>query len=166
MTPASTFLPPAPESTLVGREPVFDDLNALLKDECRLVTLWGPGGIGKTRMAIELAHRTQAKGKRVIFVDLTDVRGEAQVCAALVRALGLSASANNCFETTVETISSALKDTEDPLLIIDHFDAHYSEIPKMDIACVLRSHATKPTSDWLLIGWPLFRGNAVDGNYF
>ncbi|MFF9279820.1 BTAD domain-containing putative transcriptional regulator [Streptomyces griseosporeus] len=47
---------PAPRTTLVGRGPALDALARLVSAE-RLVTLTGPGGVGKTRLALALAHR-------------------------------------------------------------------------------------------------------------
>lgn len=47
---------PAPRTTLVGRGAALDDLARLVRAE-RLVTLTGPGGVGKTRLALALAHR-------------------------------------------------------------------------------------------------------------
>ncbi|MER7701455.1 BTAD domain-containing putative transcriptional regulator [Kitasatospora sp. NPDC097605] len=47
---------PAPRTALVGRGPALESLTALLATQ-RLVTLTGPGGVGKTRLALALAHR-------------------------------------------------------------------------------------------------------------
>ena len=49
--------PPGPLTALIGREEDLARLHALLDDPaCRLVTLVGPGGIGKTRLALERAR--------------------------------------------------------------------------------------------------------------
>jgi predicted ATPase/DNA-binding SARP family transcriptional activator len=49
---------PAPPSDLIGRDGELDAIAALLRDPgTRLVTVLGPGGVGKTRLALELAHR-------------------------------------------------------------------------------------------------------------
>jgi len=72
--PPKTNLPIFP-TPLIGREREVDQLNQLLEDpQCRLLTLVGPGGIGKTRLAIETAARVQdvfADG--VYFVALASV---------------------------------------------------------------------------------------------
>lgn len=48
---------PAPRTALVGREGDLDDVVALLGGGARLVTLTGPGGVGKTSLALEAARR-------------------------------------------------------------------------------------------------------------
>src|SRR5581483_3300237 len=50
---------PAPPTALVGRETELEQVAALLSRGVRLVTLTGPGGVGKTRVAIEAARRAQ-----------------------------------------------------------------------------------------------------------
>jgi predicted ATPase/DNA-binding CsgD family transcriptional regulator len=52
-----TYNLPIPSTTFVGRQSELNDLNTLLTDPgCRLLTLTGPGGIGKTRLALEMAR--------------------------------------------------------------------------------------------------------------
>jgi predicted ATPase/DNA-binding SARP family transcriptional activator len=56
--PAPALALPPLASSLVGREAELDELAALIRDPAiRLVTVMGPGGVGKTRLALELAHR-------------------------------------------------------------------------------------------------------------
>lgn len=64
---------PASISSFVGRSSELGHLDDLLRDH-RLITLTGPGGVGKTRTAIELAHvwRGRLPGG-VVFVDLVGV---------------------------------------------------------------------------------------------
>jgi predicted ATPase/DNA-binding SARP family transcriptional activator len=61
---------PSRQGDLIGRS---DEL-AIVRDcleSRRLVTLVGPGGVGKTRVALELAHEMRAEGKPVVWVDLS-----------------------------------------------------------------------------------------------
>src|SRR5512135_3484314 len=59
LTPPRTNLPVLP-TPLIGREREVQELVQLLRDpRCRLLTLVGPGGIGKTRLAIEAASQVQ-----------------------------------------------------------------------------------------------------------
>jgi predicted ATPase/DNA-binding SARP family transcriptional activator len=83
---------PAPLTSFVGREAELADAAALLRDR-RLVSLVGPGGAGKTRLAVELAAREATRsGGRVWFVELAPVRegaGLADVAPAVLSALDL-----------------------------------------------------------------------------
>ena len=65
-----------PVSAFIGREAVLRDLGALLdSDGARLVTLAGPGGTGKTRLAVEIAaERASRYPDGVFFVDLSAER--------------------------------------------------------------------------------------------
>ncbi|GAB20458.1 putative AfsR family transcriptional regulator [Gordonia effusa NBRC 100432] len=77
------------ESTpLVGRD---DDLRTIidLLDANRVVTVLGPGGVGKTRIANAVGNEYAAQGKTVHFVPLASVRDDADVVAALATALGV-----------------------------------------------------------------------------
>ena len=80
-------LPIAP-TALLGRESTLDSLAAEVRAN-RLVTLTGAGGIGKTRVALELAHRLHDEmtlGAR--WVDLSPVRDPASVATTVLAAVG------------------------------------------------------------------------------
>jgi predicted ATPase len=81
-----------PPTVLRGREGDLKALRHWIADPtARLITLTGPGGTGKTRLALELAHAIAAEGAaRVVFVPLADIRHPALVAAAIGEALGLS----------------------------------------------------------------------------
>lgn len=84
---------PVPPTSLVGRD---DDLAALrlLLTDARLVTLVGPGGVGKTRLALELARRVaDGFGSGVRVVELGTVRDAAALPSAALAPLGLGAEA-------------------------------------------------------------------------
>ena len=78
-------------STFIGRSRELADLRRLI-GHTRLITLIGPGGAGKTRLATELAHQLE-KGYRdgADFVDLSVVRDSAVVVGAVARAMGAGA---------------------------------------------------------------------------
>ena len=80
---------PASLTTFVGRAQATAEIAAQLA-ECRLVTLTGPGGAGKTRLAAEVARRVAGRfADGVWLAELAAVRDPAQVPAAVAAALGI-----------------------------------------------------------------------------
>jgi predicted ATPase/DNA-binding XRE family transcriptional regulator len=79
-------------TALLGRDADVATLRQWLADSAaRLITLTGPGGVGKTRLALELARAIAAEGtSRVVFVPLAAVENAAFVASAIAEALGLS----------------------------------------------------------------------------
>lgn len=82
-------------SALIGRTRELARLEDLAREGARLVTLWGPGGIGKTRLAREHAALARARGEHVVFVDLSAARSGGDVVAALADALGVVLEAHD-----------------------------------------------------------------------
>src|SRR5574341_859277 len=89
--PRPTNLPVSP-TPLIGREGELAALAQLLGDpECRLVTLVGTGGIGKTRLAIEAAAaQREAFADGVYFVSLAPVSAAEFIVPAIAAALGFA----------------------------------------------------------------------------
>jgi transcriptional regulator with XRE-family HTH domain len=83
---------PVPMTALIGRDTDVQRLRQWLADPtARLITLIGPGGVGKTRLALELARAIADEGAtRVVFVPLAAIRDPAFVESAIAEALGLS----------------------------------------------------------------------------
>ncbi|MEP7378871.1 MAG: adenylate/guanylate cyclase domain-containing protein [Chloroflexota bacterium] len=80
---------PRPVSAFVGRAREVADIGALLRDGARLVTLSGPGGTGKTRLAIEAAAGLVPDFRNGVFwVDLAPLRDPALVTATIGQTLG------------------------------------------------------------------------------
>jgi predicted ATPase/DNA-binding SARP family transcriptional activator len=87
--PSSRKHLPAPISRCIGRQDALDDLDARLQD-ARLVTLTGPGGVGKTALALEAGRRCEARfDDGAVLVELASVQAPEAVVAAAARALGL-----------------------------------------------------------------------------
>ncbi len=80
---------PAPLTPIVGRAKEVEAVAALLGGN-RLVTLTGPGGVGKTRLALEVAHRIGEAGDGPWWVDLSVVGSPAELLPEIAAALGLA----------------------------------------------------------------------------
>jgi hypothetical protein len=89
---SSAITLPAPPTPLVGREREVEAVGELLlRDGVRLVTVTGPGGIGKSRLTLEMGARLGASFEDgVRFVDLASVTAPELVATTLAMALGLS----------------------------------------------------------------------------
>ena len=80
---------PVQVNSFIGRERELERSAAAL-EQARLVTLTGPGGIGKTRLAVALGERVRHRFAGVAFVPLAAVTDPAQVMADVARAVGAS----------------------------------------------------------------------------
>ena len=80
---------PAALTSFVGRAAVVDEI-AVQLGEYRLVTVTGPGGAGKTRLAGEVARQVAGRfADGVWLAELAAVRDPAQVASAVAAALGI-----------------------------------------------------------------------------
>jgi predicted ATPase/DNA-binding SARP family transcriptional activator len=101
----STVAPPrlpAPATPLVGRRRELDAITALLTEGPRLVTLTGPGGSGKTRLALQAAREVAERfADGVVYVEFAALREptlvHAEIAAVLDRG-GLGAAAGSLAE--------------------------------------------------------------------
>ena len=88
---------PRPLTRLVGRAETVAALSAQLA-RCRLVSIVGPGGVGKTALALAVAHASLASYEQgVCFLDLARVSTAAQLPAALAAALGIKLPAGDAW---------------------------------------------------------------------
>ncbi len=83
---------PSQLTPFIGRERELADLHRLLSDpQCRLLTLVGPGGIGKTRLALQAAaNQRQSFIHGAAFVSLASVASPALIVHVIAEALGLA----------------------------------------------------------------------------
>jgi predicted ATPase/DNA-binding CsgD family transcriptional regulator len=77
---------PAQTTTFIGRTKELTELSALLA-ECRLVTLVGPGGIGKTRLALEMAAHLRGYRDGACFVPLQPLGSSAHIVPTIANVL-------------------------------------------------------------------------------
>jgi predicted ATPase len=109
---------PVPLTAIVGREQETAALrDLLLRRTARLVTLTGPGGVGKTRLAIEVASGLDGGFDSVAFVPLAATGDPGLVVATVARAVGLQSSD----ETTASALAAYLR-PRSMLLILDSLE--------------------------------------------
>ena len=107
-------------TVLLGRDADVQTLRMWLADPAaRLITLTGPGGVGKTRLALEIARAIAAEGAcRVVFVPLAAIRNPAFVASAIAEALGLS----DVTALDLPRRARAACDDQPTLLVLDNFE--------------------------------------------
>jgi predicted ATPase len=79
---------PSPRTALVGRGEDVDSVARLLLEH-RLVTISGPGGAGKSTLAVKLARDRREEGLDVAFVELAPVRSTSDIVRAVAEAAGV-----------------------------------------------------------------------------
>ncbi len=127
---------PGEPSAFVGRAGELKKIRERLEDESvRLLTLTGPGGIGKTRLALHAAaDQVDRFEDGAVFVDLSAARDSASMLAAIARRLGL----HETREPLLDELARELREQR-LLLILDNFE---------------QVTASAPTAAQLLLGCP------------
>jgi predicted ATPase/class 3 adenylate cyclase len=110
---------PVELTSFVGRTEELARIRELLREGARLVTLLGPGGTGKTRLALQVAGDLVDRYRDgVTFVDLSALRDPSLVPAAIAEPLGIIDAPGRSIE---DRIVDHLRDRE-ALLVIDNFE--------------------------------------------
>lgn len=110
---------PAVPNALIGREHCIQHITEMmLQPDNRLITLTGPGGIGKTRLAIECAGRLSENYRDgVAFVPLAPVRDPSLVAETISSSMGIKMSSGSA----LESMKMYLKE-KNMLLVLDNFE--------------------------------------------
>ena len=120
---------PAPLTRLIGREAELVALSAELQDpEIRLLTVTGPGGVGKTRLAIAAGTAMRAAfPDGMVFVDLSPLTDAALVLPTIAGTLGVQASAGQSLMVTLATFVA----TKRLLLLLDNCEPVLGAAPEI-----------------------------------
>lgn len=123
---------PTPAADLVGRSKEVDDL-ITRAHSVRLLTLTGPGGVGKTRLAIEVGRRTLQEGRPVYFADLSATTEQLAIGALLAEAAGVQPHPNaGRLESLIEYLQPRRA-----MLIVDNCE-HLAPAAARALAALLR----------------------------
>ena len=118
--PPEKYYLPDTSSSFVGRVTELDEVMELIvSPQIRLITLIGPGGIGKTRFAIEIAHQSVGVlSDGVFFVALYAAQAPDQIVQLIARSIGLVFSDQS---DPQKQLLNHLRDKE-LLLVLDNFE--------------------------------------------
>jgi hypothetical protein len=120
---------PVSTTSLIGRERAIGEVARLLgRAGVRLVTLTGPGGVGKTRLAVAVGERLRDRfGAGVVLVPLEAVSDPGLVLAAIGRAAGADlAGTGSPLEALAETFGDAAW-----LLVLDNLEQVVQAVPDL-----------------------------------
>jgi len=106
---------------VVGRDADLDRVLALIDEPSnRLITLTGPGGVGKTRLALHIAATLIDEFERdVVYVPLAAIRDAELVLPTIGQALGVTVAATDSWE---DRLVGALGERQSLLLVLDNFE--------------------------------------------
>ena len=120
---------PVPRTAFIGREQEATSLRSLLcREDVRLLTLTGPGGIGKTRLALQVASELVVQfPSGVCFVPLSVVAEPGLIASSISQALGVRETGNPSAQANLKEY---LRGLDQPLLLLlDNFEHLVSAAP-------------------------------------
>ncbi len=120
---------PVQRTAFIGRERESDDLRQLLsRPGLHLVTLTGPGGIGKTRLALQVAGEMADQfPSGVCFVALSAIAERGLIASAIAQAVGARETGNTSLQENLMEYVGAL--SQPMLLVLDNFEHLVSAAP-------------------------------------
>lgn len=110
---------PVPLTPLIGREQELAHIGQILRARAtRLLVLTGPGGVGKTRLAISVVHEVKRDfPDGVVLTNVSAARTRPDVLRSIADALGVRGSAESLFQEVLETLQG-----QETLLVLDNFE--------------------------------------------
>jgi predicted ATPase/class 3 adenylate cyclase len=120
---------PLQPTPFIGREKELETAQRILREPtCRVLTLTGPGGAGKTRLALQsAADLIEDFMDGVYFIDLSSIDSAGHVLPAIARTMEIRESGGR---PLLELLKDALKDRR-MLLILDNFEQVMSGVPRV-----------------------------------
>ena len=133
---------PVQLTSFVGREQEIAEIRQLIgEDSCRLLTLVGPGGIGKTRLAIEVAaHSMDIYSDGVFFISLTPISSPDFILPAIAEALDFSLHTHGSVDPQSQLLDYLEK--QNALLVLDNYE-HLIEETGILVDLLKRAPAVK-----------------------
>ncbi|MFZ5439447.1 MAG: protein kinase domain-containing protein [Myxococcota bacterium] len=116
---------PIDEDELIGRAAELADLHQLIGAGERFITLLGPGGVGKSRLAREVARQqTSAFHGRVWVVDVAGLRSVERLALAVSETLGVALPPG----APLDAVGALLAGRRECLLVLDHVESCPAEV--------------------------------------
>ncbi len=126
---------PAPLTRLIGRDAEIAALLDLIRQpSIRLVTVTGPGGVGKTHLAMEVAHRLASQGFNVVCIPLASVQSPGLVLSTIAKAIGAAGTGN---DSPQEALLVRLADSPTILMLdnLEHLLPAATKLAELLAAC-------------------------------